>query len=135
MEVIYQLAPDQIKQLHVLYQEEWWSKGRTLEETEKCVAGSQICIGILNGDQRLIGFARVLTDYIFKAIIFDVIVETSYRKQGIGHRLIELVKNHRQLTEVKHFELYGLPDMQRFYAQYGFTTEVGGVVLMRKDQT
>lgn len=134
MQIIYQLSPEHIPKLHALYQEEWWSKGRSLEQTTSCVAGSQICIGILNDEQQLIGFVRVLTDYTFKAVIFDVIVAVSYRGQGIGSRLIALVKNHRQLSQVKHFELYGLPDMQPFYERHGFTSQMGGVVLMRNDQ-
>ena len=46
MKVIYQLNRDHIKQLYDLYQNEWWSKGRTLEETKICVDSSQICIGL-----------------------------------------------------------------------------------------
>lgn len=132
MEVIYQFSQEHVAQLHKLYQREWWSKARSLEDTANCVAGSQICIGILDSQARLIGFVRVLTDYTFKALIFDVIVEASQRGRGIGSKLIELVKTHEKLREVMHFELYGLPDVYRFYKEHGFSTEVGGAVLMRR---
>ena len=74
MKIIYQLNRDHIKQLSDLYQNEWWSKGRTLEETKICVDSSQICIGLIDEQGNLSGFARVLTDFVFKALIFDVIV-------------------------------------------------------------
>ncbi|WP_338353401.1 GNAT family N-acetyltransferase [Thalassolituus oleivorans] len=118
-------------QVHALYQREWWTQGRTLEETKTCISGSQICIGVLEVDQNLIGFVRVLTDFTFKALIFDVIVEESYRSRGVGKYLIELVKSHKRLARVKHFELYCLPELVPFYRKQGFTTEVGGVALLR----
>ena len=131
MDVIYQLNSQQIKELHVLYQNEWWTKGRTLEETQQCVSGSQICIAIIDKNNSIIGFARVLTDYIFKALIFDVIVSPEQRKTGLGDRLIGLVKNHSKLSCVKSFELYCLPELELFYKNHGFTSDVGNIKLLR----
>ena len=96
-----------------------------------CVRGSQICIGILDNDENLIGFTRFISDFIYKAIIFDVIVSASYRGQGLGQKLISLVKNNEKLKEVKHFELYCLPEMETFYSNLGFSIDVGGIKLMR----
>ena len=131
MNVIFNLNENHIAQLHALYQQEWWTKGRTLEETRNCVAGSQICIGLINTNDELIGFARVLTDFTFKALIFDVIVRENNRKTGLGERLLSLIKSHEKLQNVKHFELYCLPEMCDFYAKHGFTTDLGEIRLMR----
>ena len=131
MKVIYQLNRDHIKQLYDLYQNEWWSKGRTLEETKICVDSSQICIGLIDEQGNLSGFARVLTDFVFKALIFDVIVNSTHKGKGLGRKLIDSIKTHNRLKNVKHFELYCLPALVDFYTQYGFSSEVGGVTLMR----
>jgi len=131
MNIIYALSEAHIIQLHLLYQREWWTRGRTMEDTKKCVAGSQICIGLVSGDDELIGFSRVLTDYTFKALIFDVIVSENKRNQGLGNTLLSLIKNHEQLKSVRHFELYCLPEMFAFYEKHGFTTDVGDIKLMR----
>ena len=120
-----------MKQVHQLYKEVWWGKERTLEDTINCVQGSQVCIGILDNEGNLIGFTRVISDFIYKAIIFDVIVTEAYRGKGLGQRLMALVKNHKELQKVKHFELYCLPEMEAFYSSFGFSTEVGGIKLMR----
>ena len=132
MGVIYSLDGKHIVQLHNLYQQEWWSKDRTIVEVRKCVAGSQVCIGLVDVNNDLVGFTRVLTDYTFKALIFDVIVRESERGCGLGDKLISLVKMHSQLQGVKHFELYCLPEMFSFYIERGFSTDVGEVLLMRK---
>lgn len=131
MNVLYSLTEYHIAQLHTLYQQEWWTKGRTLGETQACVAGSQICVGIIGANDELIGFARVLTDFTFKALIFDVIVRKDHRKTGLGDKLLSLIKSHEKLQNVKHFELYCLPEMFVFYANHGFSTNTGEIRLMR----
>lgn len=131
MNTIYALNEKHVTQLHRIYQQEWWTKTRSLEETKNCVAGSQICIGLVDEADDLIGFSRVLTDFTFKALIFDVIVHSAHRKKGIGDKLLSLIREHPKLKSVKHFELYCLPEMYDFYAKHGFTTGVGEIWLMR----
>ncbi|MBE0483846.1 MAG: GNAT family N-acetyltransferase [Bacterioplanes sp.] len=131
MEVIFQLSEEQVKQLHQLYQTVWWAKGRSLEDTQKCVAGSQICIGLVDSNENLIGFTRILTDYIYKALLFDVIVCESHQGIGLGRKLVSLVKEHEQLQAVKHFELYCLAELEGFYEGHGFTAAMGDLQLMR----
>ena len=40
---------------------------------------------------RLVGFARVLTDFVYKALIFDVIVDAALRSNGVGRMLMDAV--------------------------------------------
>jgi GNAT superfamily N-acetyltransferase len=131
MKVICEFSEKHIEQLRVLYQGEWWTRGRSLEDTRKCVLGSQLCIGIASENDDLTGFVRVLTDFTFKALIFDVIVAQSERGKGIGNKMLSLVKNHEHLKSVRHFELYCLPEMLSFYEKHGFSANVGEIKLMR----
>ena len=131
MDVIYELTEEHIQQLHALYQHEWWTVGRTLEQTQQCVDGSQICLGLIDNHSQLQGFARVITDYTFKAFIFDLIIAKKHRHAGLGRRLLELIKSHDQLKHVHHIELYCKPDVETFYAQHGFTSDIEGIKLLR----
>ena len=133
MHIVHVLDRTRIEQLHALYLREWWTADRSLEETRCCVEGSQVCIGLTDDSGNLIGFVRAVTDYTFKALIFDVIVAEAHRGTGLGDRLIELVLEHPDLANVKHFELYCRPEIAPFYARHGFTAEVGGVRLMRRE--
>ena len=72
MRAVYELDETRIAQLHAFFTREWWTAGRSFEETRRCVEGSQICIGLIEDDSGLVGFARVITDYTFKALIFDI---------------------------------------------------------------
>lgn len=134
-QVIYEFSEQQIMQLQQLYQQVWWGKTRTLAETEQCLSGSQLTIGILDKNDNLIGFTRVLSDFIYKAIIFDVIVCETQQGTGLGKVLIQQVKQNPKLQAVQHFELYCLPEMSEFYQRYGFSDDVGGVKLMRCSQS
>ncbi|MBQ4837098.1 GNAT family N-acetyltransferase [Pseudoalteromonas luteoviolacea] len=106
-------------------------KTRTLADTIDCVSGSQVCVGIVGDQGELVGFARVLSDFIYKAVIFDVIAAPEERGNGLGIKLMELIKHHPKLSKIRHFELYCLPDMEPFYEKLGFTSEVGGIRLLR----
>jgi len=130
MEVIYELSENYIQDLHNLYTNEWWTNQRSLEETRKCVQGSQVCIGLIENNT-LIGFVRVITDYTFKALIFDLIINREYRARDLGKKLMDLVKNNVQLKDVTHFELYCLPELIEFYKQFEFSEEIGGIKLLR----
>ena len=131
MKPIYQLNDTQVQQLHGLYQTAWWAKDRTLEQTRRCVKGSQICIGLTDDEDNLIAFTRVVTDFTFKAFMFDVIVHPQYQGHGLGNRLVNLVKAHPNLKDVTHIELYCRPNLRDFYGQHGFTSDVGDMGLMR----
>ena len=131
MDLTYTLTPKHIKELHELYQGEWWTKGRTLQEATDVVEGSQINIGILNAQGSLVAYARVLTDFTFKALIFDVIVAEDHRGEGLGEKLMQAIKSHEKLARVKSFELYCLPEMFAFYERHGFSSDVADIKLMR----
>ena len=131
MTLIYTLSPKHINELYELYQREWWTKDRTLQETTDVVEGSQINLGILNAQGSLVAYARVLTDFTFKALVFDVIVADDHRGDGLGEKLMQAIKGHEKLARVKSFELYCLPEMFAFYERHGFSTDVADIKLMR----
>jgi predicted GNAT family N-acyltransferase len=131
MTIIYSFSDKHIKQLYQLYKDVGWGSQRSMEGTKSCVQNSQICIGILDNGNNLIGFTRILSDFIYKAFIFDVIVSDEHRGNGLGQKLMGLAKHHEKLKKVKHFELYCLPEMEAFYSSIGFSTDVGGIKLMR----
>ena len=129
---IEQLTDEQTKQLHELYQQEWWTKGRSLEDVRSMLTNQPYVYGMCELETgKLIGFARVLSDGVFKAVVFDVIVDPTHRGQAIGGKLMERILADPRLSRVSHFELYCLPELAPFYQSLGFSTDVGGVRLMR----
>lgn len=131
--IVTKLSENQIEQLEKLFQVEWWTKGREFSDIKMMVENSDIIIGCCDpSNNELIGFTRVLTDYVYKAFIFDVIVKESYRGKDLGRVLIDTVLETPSLQKVKHFELYCLPEMVSFYKKWGFSEELGEITFMRK---
>lgn len=130
---INSLDTTQIADLHALYQNEWWTKDRTLADTRRMLQHCTLIVGFCETEsKKLAAFSRILTDYLYKAFIFDVIVAEPYRHTGLGRRLVDAIVHHPDLQNVKHLELYCLPEMVPFYRKWGFTDELGELCLMRK---
>ena len=134
LNLITSLSDRQVEDLHRFYQNEWWTQGRALDDIRRMLDHSDSLFGYAApSDGRLVGFARVLSDRVYKALIFDLIVDPEYRNAGLGRRLMEAIVDHPELRAVKHFELYCLPEMEPFYQELGFSGEVAGVKLLRRN--
>ena len=114
-----------------LFQQAQWSQGRTLNDTAFMLAHSDLVISAWQ-DTSLIGFGRVLTDYVFRASIWDVIIDQAYQGQDIGTQLMRHILDHPSLKNVELFWLC-TRDKQAFYATLGFSDkEQTGMVWDRK---
>jgi predicted GNAT family N-acyltransferase len=105
-----------------LYRHEWWTNARHDEDVARMLQHTDLVVGVCTdpGGQ-LVGFTRVLTDRVYKALIFDVIVAQAHRSAGLGRRLLQHVIDHPMLAEVRHIELYCKPELIPFYEQWGFS--------------
>jgi len=118
--IIKKLNKKQRKKLYKLYKKEWWTKDREKKDIKKMLKNSDIIIGITDENRKLIAFARVLSDYIYKAEIYDVIVDTKYRHLGVGKLIMDNIINHKKLKKVKQFNLQCKKEMIPFYEKWGF---------------
>ncbi|TAG38207.1 MAG: N-acetyltransferase [Oscillatoriales cyanobacterium] len=137
--IVETLTESQVSDLMDLYKNEFWCDKRTREDVVKMLAATDVIIGLVDeGDGvpprklRLIGFTRVMTDFVYRATIFDVIVHPTYRKMGLGKVLMDAVLNHPQLQAVENLSLNCLPKMIPFYKRWGFTDDIGEMKFMRK---
>lgn len=116
------LTDEQATQLYELYQHEWWTKGRTLDDVHKMLIHSDYIFGICEShSQELVAFARVVSDRTYRAIIYDVIVAANHRHQGLGSLLIEQIVSHPEISQIECIQLCCLPEMIPFYQKLGFT--------------
>ena len=133
VEAISSLTDPQILDLVRLYQDEWWTKGRTEGDVRRMLADTDFIVGFRDAvSQQLVAFARVLSDRVYKALILDVIVACDYRSQDLGTRMMHTILEHPELRSVRHFELYCLPPLVPFYEKLGFSANLNGVKLMRR---
>jgi len=113
-----------------LYERAPWAKGRTAEETSRMLENTDLALSVWEGE-RLIGFGRVLTDYVYRASIWDVIVDPDYQGQDIGTQIMQRILQHPDLKQVELFWLC-TRDKQTFYEKLGFSAnEQTGMVRAR----
>lgn len=130
--VIQEFNEDLILEVYHLFKNEWWTQTRDPSAINKLISNSEVAIGILNKEtNELVGFARVITDTLYRAFIFDVITKKTYRNKGIGTYLIKAILEHPKVAKVERIELYCPDRLVPYYEKFGFTTEVNGSKLMR----
>lgn len=118
-------------ELYAFYQKEWWTAGRTFEDVELMLKGSDEFVVCYTITGEMAGFARILTDYVFKAFIFDVIIKSEFRGCGLGAEIVKRVIDHQALSKVKSFELYCPDRLAPFYENLGFVKSSSSLFLYK----
>lgn len=108
------INPEHLQQL---LQQTDWAKNRSPLQLQQMLDNSQLTLGVWH-DDKLIGFARVVTDDIYRAWVEDVVVDAAYRHQGIGTKMIG--KLLKRLEHIEDVNLHCLQDLIPFYEQHGF---------------
>lgn len=130
--VIEEFHEDQLEELACLFKNEWWTKNRQLFEIKQLIKNSNVVIGLIhNESQEVVGFARAITDTLYRAFIFDVIAKENYRNNGIGTILMSNLLSHPLIKDVERVELYCPNRLIPYYEKFGFSTDVNGSNLMR----
>jgi predicted GNAT family N-acyltransferase len=119
------LSESQIVDLHQLYQIEWWTEGRSLGDVRIMLANSDLIIGFVDESGKLVAFCRALTDSVFRATLYDVIVAVPTRGVGLGHKLMDTITQHPRLRRVSKIALNCRPEMVPFYEEWGFVVAGG----------
>ena len=95
----------------------YWAAERTRERIDESIRNS-LCFGLFEGE-RLIGFARVVTDYADFAWLCDVFILEEYRGQMLGKWALEAILAHPRLQGLRRWVL-ATKDAHGLYAQFGF---------------
>jgi GNAT superfamily N-acetyltransferase len=96
----------------------YWAINRPRALTERSWSNC-LCFGIYAPESKQVGFARLLTDYAFRAHLGDVFIHEASRGLGLGKALIATILAHPELAPVEHWTLT-TADAHGLYAQYGF---------------
>jgi hypothetical protein len=133
IDVSDQIGKAQLGDVVELFKGQWWTSTRTREQVVAMLAASDVVVAAVHRPtRRLVGFARVLTDETFVALILDVIVALDWRHRRVGSLVIDFVVQHPLLANVESIELVCQPHVMPFYRRWGFTDGVGASRLMRR---
>jgi GNAT superfamily N-acetyltransferase len=109
-----------VDELHSLYCEyDWWAD-RDRETVRRALEGTDEVVVLREGDDGdPLAAARVLTDYVYYAMVYDVIVAEDRRGDGLGEELMAAVREHPRLQDVNP-SLLAREGLVPFYETCGF---------------
>ncbi len=96
----------------------YWADRRSVEQIERSVHNSS-CYGVyLEGVKQLVGFARVISDYATTYYLCDVIIDTAYRRKGLGTALISHIVSLPEYAGLRGVLI--TRDAHALYKKFGF---------------
>lgn len=101
-----------------LYQHARWARGRKAAGVRVMLRHTDLCVCAWKG-RLLVAFARVTTDFSYRAVVWDVIVRDGHQGQGLGKAVMTRVLRHPRLRGVEGFWLF-TTDKEAFYRKLGF---------------
>ncbi len=111
----------QVDVIHGFLRESYWAKEIPRATVETAIRNS-LCVAVYDTSTpraSLVGFARVLTDYVSLAYLADVFVLPEHRHHGLGSAMVRAILDHPELQGVRRFLLATL-DAHALYARAGF---------------
>ena len=71
-------------------------------------------------ESKLVGFGRVVTDFVLHAMIFDMIILPDHQGQGIGTMILERLVDRCLEGGIRDIQLFCAEGKRAFYEKNGF---------------
>ena len=111
-----------LKKLKRLFDENtFWAKGRSLKNLKIMLSNSTVIITVWN-QNKLIGFGRANSDYSFRCVLWDIVVEKSYQRSGVGKLIVTSLLSNRLIANAEKTYVM-TTEFANFYKRMGFQLE------------
>ena len=98
-----------------------WANSRNKSDLKRMLSSSQVVVSVWN-NQNLIGFGRATSDKVYRAVLWDIVVEKNYQRLGIGSRIIKSLLSNHLIAKVE--KIYILTTkFDKFYSKMNFKFE------------
>ena len=112
-----------INEVAALLKTTYWANQRSNEIIEKSMHNSS-CYGVyLDNEKKLVGFARVISDYATTYYLCDVVIDGAYQGRGLGKALLSHIVSLPEYAGLRGLLL--TRDAHGLYEKYGFETVNG----------
>ena len=115
--------------LQDLYRFTHWGKSRTSEQIARMLAGTNLCFSV-RCEGKLVAFCRMLTDFVFRGSIWDILVHPDHQGKGIGSRMMSYALTHPAVKDIPIITSYS-SDLVPFLRRNGFEDREGLMILQR----
>ena len=95
-----------------------WAQERDVRDLKTMLARSSVVISLWSQD-KLIGFGRANTDEIFRAVLWDIIIEKDYQNSGLGKKIVKKLLTNPLVSNVQRIYIM-TTHCESFYKKIGF---------------
>ncbi len=116
-------------ELQELYRFTHWGRSRTLDQIARMLQGSDLCFSV-RCEGHLVAFCRMLTDFVFRGSIWDILVHPDHQGKGLGSEMMHYALSHPAVKDIPVITSYS-SDLVSFLRRHGFEDRDGLMVLQR----
>ena len=125
--IVDDLSQMNLEDIIKLLQSTYWADKRSDEQIEKSARNSS-CYGIfIEGENKLAGFARVISDYATTYYLCDVVVDEEYRNKGLGTALVSYIESLPVYAGLRGILV--TRDAHSLYRKFGYEVVDGRVMI------
>jgi ribosomal protein S18 acetylase RimI-like enzyme len=108
-------ASANLDEMREVYASVGWTKHTNEIIRQVFEASNVIALVTVNG--RIIGIGRAMTDGVFNAAIYDIVVHPDFQRQGIAKKIMEFLLD--KLSNVSCVHLISTTGNEGFYRKFG----------------
>ena len=109
-----------LKQLQNLFEKHtFWAVNRSKKDLKVMLENSSVVI-TLWAKNKLIGFGRATSDTVYRAVIWDIVIDKNLQKIGLGKMVLEALLKSKHIKNVEKIYLMTTNESD-FYKQIGFS--------------
>ena len=92
--------------------------------------GTSMCFSVRH-EGHMVAFCRILTDFVFRGSLWDIMVHPDHQGKGVGTALIGYALNHPAIKKIPLIITY-TSELASFLTPHGFEPREGVLMLLRR---
>jgi GNAT superfamily N-acetyltransferase len=117
-------------ELQSLYRYAEWGRSRSIEGIDEMISETGMCFSARH-ESRLVAFCRLLTDFVYRAVLYDVVVHPEHQGKGLGSALVDYALTHPAIAKIPLVMTY-TDEWISFMTSRGFESRRGAMVMLRR---
>lgn len=101
-----------------------------MEDIDRMLRGTSMCFSVRH-EGRLAAFCRMLTDFVYRASLWDIMVHPDHQGKKVGTALIDYSLNHPAIKDIPLIITY-TSELAPFLTPHGFSQREGALMLLRR---
>ena len=108
-----------IKKLQSLLNENTsWAQQRHIKEIKQMLSSSEVVVSVWK-NKSLIGFGRATSDKVYRAVLWDIVVDNKHQRMGIGKQIVHSLLSNQLISKVEKVYIM-TTKYEKFYTKMNF---------------